>query len=265
MRTPCSERRAARNLPCALSILLLIAAAGCGRSKPAPAPAERPPVQLHEWPRGSAVPVKITDELCLAIPLQFVRSAVDTTPGAGAPVAAAAPSAGERREAHFDFFLPGFSGYTLHNYRNRSDDNKVEVLYLHAGNPHEADPDAPGEYPPNMLQRSLKQGLLDPKPFQDQYGLSCYRSRVFTDRITCYGQRHPPGGEGIMLTVGLSVPEMQARYFSKRYGGVRIAWRTDAKNLPSWREIDAQIWKFIDDWNVAQAEHSGQPVPAHGT
>jgi hypothetical protein len=239
-----------------------LALAGCGRNKPAPAPAERPPVQLHEWPRGRAAPVKINDELSLAIPLQYVRSAVDTVTGAGGPVTAAAPSAGERREAHFDFFLPGFSGYTLQNYRNRSDDNKVEVLYVHAGNPHEADPDAPGEYPPNMLQRSLKQGLLDPKPFQDRYGLRCYRSQRFTDRITCYGQRDPVGGEDIMLTLGVSVPEVQARYFSKRYGGVRIAWRTDAKNLPRWREIDAQIRKFIEDWNVAQGE---RPVPAHGT
>jgi hypothetical protein len=32
---------------------------------------------------------------------------------------------------------------------------------------------------------------------------------------------------------------------------VRIAWRTHVGNLPRWHEIDAQIWKFIDAWNVA--------------
>jgi hypothetical protein len=47
---------------------------------------------------------------------------------------------------------------------------------------------------------------------------------------------------------------MQARYFSKRYGGVRIAWRTHVRNLPRWHEIDAQIWKFIDAWSVAPAQ-----------
>lgn len=224
-------------------------------------------MQLHEWPQGRAAPVKINDELSLAIPLQYVRSAVDTVTGAGAPVTAAAPSAGERREAHFDFFLPGFSGYTLQNYRNRSDDNKVEVLYVHAGNPHEADPDAPGEYPPNMLKRSLGE-ILDPSHYHDQYGLRCYQGRVLASRITCYGPR-AAAGEDIMLTAlvppyapDVTFPEMQARYLSKRYGGVRISWRTHVRNLPRWREIDAQIWKFIDAWNVAQAD---QPVPAHGT
>jgi hypothetical protein len=32
---------------------------------------------------------------------------------------------------------------------------------------------------------------------------------------------------------------------------VRIAWRTHVRNLPRWHDIDAQIWKFIDTWNVA--------------
>jgi hypothetical protein len=46
---------------------------------------------------------------------------------------------------------------------------------------------------------------------------------------------------------------MKANYFSRRYGGVRIAWRAQARNLPHWHDIDAQIWKFIDAWNVASA------------
>jgi hypothetical protein len=50
---------------------------------------------------------------------------------------------------------------------------------------------------------------------------------------------------------------MQARYFSRRYGGVRIAWRTHVKNLPRWHDIDAQIWKFIDAWKVTPAAEPG--------
>jgi hypothetical protein len=248
--------------PAAVLSVGVLALAGCGRNKPAPAPAEHPPAQLHEWPQGRAAPVKINDELSLAVPLQYVRSAIES---GGPPPPTAAQSG--HGEVQFDFFLPDFSGYTPQNYRNDSDENKVEVAYVHAGNAHEADPDAAGEYPPNMLKRSLRE-ILDPSHYQDQYGLRCYQGRVLASRITCYGPR-AAAGEDIMLTVlvppyapDVTFPEMQARYLSKRYGGVRISWRTHVRNLPRWREIDAQIWKFIDAWNVAQA---GQPVPAHAT
>src|SRR5205823_11301382 len=52
---------------------------------------------------------------------------------------------------------------------------------------------------------------------------------------------------------GVTFPLLQARYYSRRYGGVRIAWRAHVSNLPRWHDIDAQIWKFIDAWNVARA------------
>jgi len=229
-----------------------VACAGCGK-RSGPAPQERPVEQLHAWPQGRAAAVRITDQLLLSIPLQYQRSAIDPK----AP--AAAPASFAHQEAHFDFFLPDFSGYTLQNYRNDFDQNKVEVVYLHAGDPHEAEPDAPGEYPPNMLKRSLRD-LLDPKDYKDMYGLRCYKGRVQTDRLICYGGRNDGSGEDIMLSVlvppyaeGVTFPTVQARYFSKRYGGVRIAWRTHVSNLPRWQEIDAQIWKFVEAWNVAPA------------
>jgi hypothetical protein len=232
----------------------IAAVAGCGR-KSAPETSGRTTPLPHEWPRGLAAPVKITDQLTLAIPLAYERSAIE--PG-GPPPPPVAQQSGHG-EVHFDFFLPDFSGYTLRNYRSDSDPDKVEVAYVHAGNPHEADPGAPGEYPPNMLKRSLGE-TLDPDHYQDQYGLRCYQGRTGTSRITCYGRRDA-AGEDIMLTVlvppypaDVTFPEMQARYFSKRYGGVRISWRTHVRNLPRWRAIDAQVWKFIDAWNVP-----GQP------
>jgi hypothetical protein len=228
----------------------VVALAGCS-GKSGPAAGERAPGRPREWPQGRAAPVKITEQLILAVPLPYERSAIE--PG-GPP--APPPGQSAHGEVHFDFFLPDFSGYTLQNYRNDSDPNKVEVVYVHAGNPHEADPDAPGEYPPNMLKRSLQQ-ILDPNRYQDQYGLRCYQGRVVTSRITCYGPRDA-AGEDIMLTTlvppyaaDVTFPEMQARYFSKRYGGVRVSWRTHVRNLPRWREIDTRIWKFIDAWNIA--------------
>ena len=236
----------------------MIAATGCAKKPGAPAAPAAPP--LTAWPEGRTAPQKITDSLVLAIPLQFQRSAIEDGRAPRSPF----PGISGRTEVRFDFFLPDFSGYTLQNYRNDFDENRVEVVYLHAGDPHEADPDAPGEYPPNMLKRSLKD-LLNPNDYKDMYGLRCYRGRVLTDRLTCYGRRDQAAGEDILLYVPvapfppqMTFPTIKANYFSRLHGGVRIAWRTHVNNLPRWHDIDAQIWKFIDAWNVA-------PPPANGT
>jgi len=233
----------------------LFAAAGCTRKHSVPTPARPAPPPLTAWPEGRTVPLKITDALTLRIPLQYERSALEEGVTPRSPF----PGVAGRTEARFDFFLPDSSGYTLQNYRNDFDENKVEVIYLHAGDPHEADPDAPGEYPPNMLKRSLQEHL-EPKDYKDMYGLRCYKSRVLTDRLTCYGRRDQASGEDILLYVPvapyppqMTFPAIKANYFSRRYGGVRIAWRTNVRNLPRWHDIDMQIWTFIDAWNVAAA------------
>ena len=44
---------------------------------------------------------------------------------------------------------------------------------------------------------------------------------------------------------------MTTKYFSVKYGGIDIAWRSHMDNWPRWKEIDAQIWKYIDAWNIA--------------
>ena len=257
MPTACSETLLARVAALAVG---LIAAAGCTKKPSEPATTGRAAAPLSAWPEGRTPPQKITDTLVLAIPLQYERSAVGDDRAPRSPFTGAAG----RTEVRFDFFLPDFHGYTLQNYRNDFDQNKVEVVYLHAGDPHEADPDAPGEYPPNMLKRSLRE-LLNPNDYKDMYGLRCYKGRVLTDRLTCYGPRDAAAGEDILLYVPLApetsahaFPMLKANYFSRRYGGVRIAWRTHVRNLPRWRDIDAQIWKLIDAWNVAG--DAGQPV-----
>ena len=230
----------------------VIATGGCTRKPSGPATAAPSAPPLTAWPQGRSAPLKITDTLVMSIPLQYQRSAIEDR-----PLRSPFPGVSGRSEARFEFFLPDFSGYTLQNYRNDFDENKVEVAYLHAGDPHEADPGAPGEYPPNMLKRSLQE-LLNPDDYKDMYGLRCYKGRVLTDRLTCYGQRDVAAREDILLYAPVAAeaspgtfPLIKANYFSRRYGGVRIAWRTHVRNLPRWHDIDAQIWKVVDAWNVA--------------
>lgn len=261
MRTRCSERGWLR-----LSVRVAACAvlsSGCAKREPPP-PVPPPPAPLTEWPNGVTPPLKITDELILQIPLQYERGAINPD---RRPMRAFISQQSDKNEAGFDFFLPDFSGYTLQNYRSDTDPNKVEVVYLHASDPHEAEPDAPGLYPPNMLKRALADSL-NPKDFKDQYGLRCYRSREPSSRLTCFGRRDA-AGEDIVLTTAEppyaadQFPQVQARYFSKQYGGVRIYWRTHVDNLPRWREIDAQIWKFIDSWQMRAAVGPVEPpLPA---
>jgi len=239
----------------AVLLIAVVAAAGCARKQPAPPP----PPPLAAWPQGHTAPFKVTDSLTVEVPLQHWRFAISPVTPPRVPVLPGS----DHFEVQFDFFLPDFSGYTLQNYRNESDENKVEVVYLHAGDAHEADPDAPGEYPPNMLKRSLKD-LADPNSHQDLYGLRCYEGRVLTDRLTCYGRRDEKSGEDILIYVpvppfapDVTFPMMQARYFSKRYGGVRIAWRTHVRNLARHRRADLEIHRRVEGGRAAAPGGTG--------
>lgn len=223
---------------------------------PSQAPASNEP---RSWPEGVSAPCKITDELVIEIPLQFVRTAYFFRNG---PRPAAVPLKQLTRveNIQFDFFLPHFSGYTLENYENQFDENKV-AIYLSAGEPNESEPDAPGSYPPNALKRLLRAHLLDSDGYQDSYGLRCYRGNSIPKKITCYGKRDATGQEYILLDAmvppyepGVKSPIMQATYFSKRYGGIEIVWHTNVKNLPHWQAIDSQIWEFLHAWNVVNSE-----------
>lgn len=73
---------------------------------------------------------------------------------------------------------------------------------------------------------------------------------------TCYGQPGANDNEYIRLFV--SFPEGQApnpqvfgSYLTSRHGGMKIVWRTPIRNFSKWKEIDTQIWKFMDSWLAA--------------
>jgi hypothetical protein len=152
--------------------------------------------------------------------------------------------------------LPDFSGYKPDNYEIEFDPERVDVASLEVSDPGQVEPGAPGAYPPNMLARLLQAGVKGKS--QERYGLTCYHAVGQSDVLTCYGRSDERLKEDIMLEVyvppyeeGVLYPTMQAMYFTKRYGGLQIVWRTHAKNFARWHDIDAQIWKFVDLWNIA--------------
>jgi hypothetical protein len=207
------------------------------------------------WAYLNAPPIRITDRLVLSVPLRYIRYVSLNCGRFKAGIPASSPTRSTWTD--FDFFLPDFSGYTIERLRNPFDINEVQVAYVASATQIEAFPNHPVHYPSNQLKNVLHY-LADPKTYRDMYGLRCYDEKTWKTKMYCYSARAGNDHEGILLIVdippygpGITNPLIQTDYFSKRYGGIEIAWRTNAKNLPRWRDIDAQIWKFIASWNVA--------------
>jgi hypothetical protein len=118
---------------------------------------------------------------------------------------------------------------------------------------------APGVYPPNVFSRN-ENVLLHPKKYEEKFGLRCYERLPprELDQQMCYGKRDSDIDEYILIYAWIPpyddvirFPTMYTHYFSPKYGGIEIAWQTHMDNFSKWREIDAQVWKFLDAWNVA--------------
>ncbi len=160
--------------------------------------------------------------------------------------------------AGFVMHLPDFGGYTPDNYQRDFDENRVEVVEIAPASPEQMAPGAPGSYPPNMFARFMRYRPSDAGEYTDRYGLRCYAEGAGDRRQTCVGKRN--ASEDILLEVllppygtGELYPQMRTVYFSPRYGGLEVAWRSNMKNFERWRDIDTQVWKYIDTWNVAPA------------
>lgn len=161
----------------------------------------------------------------------------------------------------FEFFMPDFSGYTPDNHQNDFREDRVNVIYVRSVGMGQEQPGAVGRYPPNMYQRMTTSiAGLDASKYAEKYGLRCFNlPPLHTDKRTCYGLRDAALGEYILLDITvppyedwIKYPHMQAEYFSPKYGGVEILWRAHMKNFARWQDIDSQIWKFIEAWNISQ-------------
>lgn len=202
-------------------------------------------------------PIKITDSLILAVPMKYIRYASANCGNFRSGIANS--PAAKHAWVGFGFFLPDFSGYTLKRLRESFDVNEVEIAYVASPKEIEGHADHPTNYPSNQLNNVLRY-LANPKDYRDIYGLRCYEAKVLKTTMYCYSARAGNEGDGILFTVtvppyapGLVNPQMQTDYYSRRYGGVEVAWRTNVKNISRWHEIDKQIWKFIGAWNVAHS------------
>src|SRR6185312_2787420 len=202
-------------------------------------------------------PVKITESLILSIPARYIRHlSLHCLPSSDAsPYKKSAESAW----VDFDFFLPDFSGYTNQRRRQAFDVDEVQVAYVMSAKEIEINSRQPAHYPANQLKNLLRM-VANPNKYRDMYGMRCYEAQILKNRVYCYSARAGKSHKGILFTVevppysrGVVNPQMWTNYFSPLYGGIEIAWRTNVKNMPRWRDIDDQIWRFLAAWNAVHA------------
>ena len=221
------------------------------------------------WP-GQPVLFKLTEDWGFAIPPQYMqfwiqRDRVVRHPAPWSKIPLV-------ESIGFEFFMPDFGGYTPDNYQDEFHEDKVELIEFAFVGMGEEQAGAPGSYPPNMFARvsAKRDRSFHPDEYQDRYGLRCYGYEPQLDIGStqyCYGLRDSKTNEHILLKISpppypewIIYPHMQAKYFSPRYGGVYVLWRAQMKHFPHWREIDQQIWRFIEQWSIHPSSKLFQPT-----
>lgn len=219
-------------------------------------------VFVKTWP-GKPALYKLKEDLVLAIPPQFQgfwgqRHWITGFDLANRPPKAIADLPYERSAA-FAMHMPNFDGFTIENYQIEFDEDLVTVLDIQPSPMSAMEPGASGSYPPNQIVRVAQSKSVNMDKYEDKHGLRCYDDiNDPNNSKTCYGRRDSDIEEYLILRFvtpryesWIRYPIMQTNYFSPKYGGLVVSWRAHVKHLPRWREIDAQIWKYIAQWNIA--------------
>lgn len=236
--------------------------------------AVQPKTPYEQWFTDKPSYFNLSDDLQLAIPPQYQKfwlqknivprrlEDMKEKVHNGGPIA-------------FHFFMPDFSGFTPENHADDFHPHRVEVLIQAEGLGMEQ-PGAVGSYPKNMYARMLSgETTINLASKEIHFGLECYRwsggkKDGQVDSLSCYGVRNDLSQEMIFLTIMLPpypdwvrYPILQADYFSPDHGGVYLIWRTHMKNFPQWKQIDKQIWRWINEWNIAnrRRNHGGSSHP----
>lgn len=214
---------------------------------------------------GKPTLIKLKDNLVLQVPPQFHQFWAQRHWLTGRDMVSRPPMPLDKIPtsplAGFVMHLPDFEGYTPDNYERDFDENRVQIVHIAPAPMSYMESDASGSYPPNQFKRAStgQYRFFDPDKYEEKYGLRCFEKRDPTSETQyCYGKRDSDFDEYLLLDVmfppydsWVQYPQMQTKYFSPKYGGLEIIWRSNMKNFPRWREIDAQIWKYIDAWNIA--------------
>ena len=214
------------------------------------------PTCASNWSNRIATPIQVTDTLKVSVPVKYIRYELLTCGSTTDGVPRDGPAGSS--SVSFEFFLPDFGGFTDKTLYDSFALNEVEVAYVVSAGKLGFHPSDPAKLESTQAE-NVVEDMADPNKYQDLYGLRCYEGKIAKNRMFCSGLRSGNDHAEILFQVdappygpGVVNPIMQTEYFSQRYGGIEVKWWTNVKNMPHWLEIDAQIWKFLSAWNVAQ-------------
>ena len=260
-----------------VALSLGISCTGCGDQSSSVAPILEPPLKpgqildksseyAKKWP-GRPGLFKLKEGLILSIPPQYQKFWLQYDRW-GRDIVARPPTSPDQLSKveliGFQMFFPDFGGYTPSNYLTEFDEDIVNVVDITPVSMADAAPGAAGHHIPNVLSRLWggSQPFISTS-YEEKFGMRCYEMLQLPDGIGrkqyCIGQRDAANDEYLLLEIfvppfqdWVKFPIMQAKYFSKKYDGVEVVWRTHVKHLKDWHRIDQQIWTYIDAWNIAK-------------
>jgi len=98
---------------------------------------------------------------------------------------------------------------------------------------------------------------LDVSSKETKYGVDCYRFNGASRGKRCFGHSTYSGISGFRIYVSPDV-ERRISVTSQEfiYGGIKILWFTDQKNIYRARDIDAAIWRLLEAWNISHLQKS---------
>lgn len=170
---------------------------------------------------------------------------------------------GSAKFTAMSFVVPGVSGlsdpttYFATPLLNQRDDNIVSVWNIAPWSKDDYEKNPPGARDRRTTWTRTSDYWLKHPP-KEMYGMQCYDQG---NSKSCLGEILP--GEWARVDID-NLPDyvkspnawrplMTVSYFTKKYGGLTIKWRTHAKHASKWREIDAKFWTLMHQRNVLEA------------
>jgi hypothetical protein len=94
-------------------------------------------------------------------------------------------------------------------------------------------------------------------------GLTCHTPKPPLPFSYCSGKREPSDPDIVDLQyrdyAATPFVLVQAQYTSTRYGGIDVYWQAWILDVSHALEIDAAIWKSIENWNLESTAQAVRP------
>lgn len=191
---------------------------------------------------------KLSDQLVLQVPSSYLGT-ISSGPGL-TPPSGPLENIPYAKLAAFTMFSPKFEGYSEDNWGNlNAGASQIIIQKIRLIQESEAVIFSKKRFFENIAE-SLKVGHFE-LPAEGRYGLRCHKW-TNSDTASCFSET--PEGALISISISTTRPgrtRLFASTFSKRYGGTQVQWSADGSQLSIWKDIDQDIWRKINAWNIA--------------